>query len=113
MSEPSEEFHWFGAEAEVVIRGQRAVAVYPNPWGAVVIRAERTWDEEADTCIIIDKAHARAVAEAILAAAEFEPDAEADMPRPRVDKTAAERQRRYRERQRELELAGDMAQAAE
>jgi hypothetical protein len=96
MNAASEEFHWCNGEDEIIIHEQRAIAVYPNPWGAVVIRAERSWNEEGDAVISIDKFHARTVAEAILAAADFEAENETVTPRPRRDRTNAERQRRYR-----------------
>jgi hypothetical protein len=56
--EPSEDqggdldFDWHKDES-VVLQHQLAVAVYRNSDGGVVIRQERNWNEECDTCIVI------------------------------------------------------------
>jgi len=51
-----EDFDWT-AEARdggsVVLREQRATAVYRNPAGDLVIRQERSWNEEEDPFVVI------------------------------------------------------------
>jgi hypothetical protein len=54
-----------------VVHTQDTIVVYPNKNGAVVLRRERTWDEEHDTDIVIAREHAIRVAYAILNAAGF------------------------------------------
>jgi hypothetical protein len=46
------EFDW-NDEDTLVLRRQFAVAVYRTPDGSLVIRQERDWNEEDDTCIVI------------------------------------------------------------
>ena len=62
------DFDWREDEC-VVLKEQLAVAVYPNSHGAIVIRQERAWDEDSDTLILIQPSSAKAVADALLAAA--------------------------------------------
>jgi hypothetical protein len=52
-----ERFKWGFDNPDVAIPEQVATAVYVNPWGQVVIRQERRWDEEADPYVVIDYAH--------------------------------------------------------
>lgn len=100
-------FDWNDRES-VTVPEQLAVAIYRNPYGAVVIRQERAWDEDSDIYIIIQPENAEAVANAILreagvmidhgaANAAFNDFQTRDGSR---DNTNAERQRRYRERHR-------------
>jgi hypothetical protein len=35
------------------LREQQSIAIYRNKYDALVIRQERRWDEDEDTCIII------------------------------------------------------------
>jgi hypothetical protein len=46
------DFDWIDEET-LVLRRQRAVALYRLPDGGLVIRQERDWNEEDDTCIVI------------------------------------------------------------
>lgn len=48
-----EDFDWREAADEIIVPSTQAVAVYLNPDGEIVIRQERHWNEEEDTCIII------------------------------------------------------------
>jgi hypothetical protein len=95
---PTNEFDWNSDAVTVVARTQQAIAVYQNLHGAVVIREQQGWDEDADTIIVIQPEHARAVAAAILSAAGLATDRS---PRPPKDPTAANRQRRRRDRLRD------------
>ncbi len=64
----SNDFDWADPEA-VTIPEQMALAVYPNRKGVVVVRQERSWDEDSDTLVFVDPSHALTIAEAILEAA--------------------------------------------
>ena len=101
----SREFDWTDEET-VLVREQLTLAVYVNPYGQVVLRRERTLDEDDDTFIVISSEFVPQVARALMSAAshevEFEPGAklaQGENGKSR-DKTAAERQRRYRKRKR-------------
>jgi hypothetical protein len=49
-----EQFSWNALdESERVVDSVRAVAVYRNPKGDVVIRQERDWNEEEDSFIFL------------------------------------------------------------
>jgi hypothetical protein len=54
-SSPCDEYDWKGA---VVIREQQAIAMYWDEAGNLVIRQKRAWDEEYDSCIIINEHNA-------------------------------------------------------
>jgi hypothetical protein len=56
-----EDFLWRADNEDIVMPEQRATAVYRNCWGQVVIRQERTWDEDTDAFIIIARDHVPAV----------------------------------------------------
>ncbi|NMG39903.1 hypothetical protein GRZ55_11675 [Chelativorans sp. ZYF759] len=43
---------WMNGE-EIIVQEQRAIAVYRNRANGVVIRAERTWDEEEDVFVVL------------------------------------------------------------
>jgi hypothetical protein len=101
------DFDWSNDDS-VVLRDQPAVAIYSNKFQQVVIRCERTWDQEEDVVVLVDFAHA------ILETAghgdiEFirpsrggfvdVDQADDELPGPK-DKTAGERQRRYRNKHR-------------
>lgn len=47
-------FDWSNDES-VVVEHQSALAVYQNQSGDVVIRQERSWDEDQDTHVVITK----------------------------------------------------------
>jgi hypothetical protein len=90
-----ENFDWAHDDA-VVLREQPAVAVYTNPRNEVVIRQACAWDEDDDTIIFVLPENARAVADALMAAAApFLRSTSASGSQPL---SGAERQRRYRER---------------
>ena len=71
MIVPTGDFDWHSDKESVVLSEQLAIAVYPNQHGAIVIRQERAWDEDADIIIIIQPRNARAVADALVRAAAF------------------------------------------
>jgi hypothetical protein len=50
----SDEFSWARDNA-VIVREQRATAIYFNPEGELVIRQQATWDREEDAFIFISK----------------------------------------------------------
>jgi len=60
----TETFDWC-EDSSIVLREQSAVAVYTNNTGDLVIRQERRWDEDDDTCIIITKENAQALLDAV------------------------------------------------
>jgi len=62
-----EEFNWNDREL-VVVPKQDAVAVYPNPQGAIVIRQEDEMD--TDQIIIVQPDAARALAAALIKEAD-------------------------------------------
>lgn len=45
-------FNWNDGE-DIVVHEQRALAVYENKFGGIVIRQERSWDDEDDTFIVL------------------------------------------------------------
>ena len=78
---PTEQFDWLHDPA-IVCREQLAVAVYPNTSGGVVIRAERSWDEDSDTYIIVQPECAQSVADAILRSLKMVGEDQAESPPP-------------------------------
>ena len=66
MSE--QQFDW-ASSASVALREQPAVAVYPNDYGHVVLRRERSWDEEEDSVVLIAKTNVLTLVRAILVVA--------------------------------------------
>ncbi|MDE2467140.1 MAG: hypothetical protein KGO02_26020 [Alphaproteobacteria bacterium] len=68
MISATADFDWSDDEC-VILKEQMAVAVYPNSRGDVVIRQEHGWDEDSDRLILIQPCNAKAVADALLAAA--------------------------------------------
>ena len=81
-----------GAEREsIVVPEQRAISVYTNQFGDVVIR-QINWPDE-DACLRVPPQYAHALAQAILAEAGLTKDE----PAP-ADRTNAVRQRRHRAR---------------
>jgi hypothetical protein len=97
------DFEWYGDNADVVIKDQAAVAVYPNSRGAIVIRQRGGLNPDTfefeDSWVVLEPRHAAELARAILALAQPEP-AQLALPGP-ADRTAADRQRRYRDRKRD------------
>ncbi len=93
-----QDFDWTDDES-IVLRDQPAIAVYVNPHGALVIRQERSWNEEEDTWIVIQRENVRLVALQMLAvlgmSADTLPPEQTDEP----NSSGAARQKRYRERQ--------------
>jgi hypothetical protein len=47
-----DDFDW-ATDDSVVLQEQRATAVYQNRFGGLVIRQEKTWNEESDPFIVI------------------------------------------------------------
>ncbi|WP_143270202.1 hypothetical protein [Bradyrhizobium sp. Ghvi] len=47
-----DDFDW-SSDQSVVLREQRATAVYRNRWNGLVIRQEKSWDEESDPFLVI------------------------------------------------------------
>jgi hypothetical protein len=65
MTTPEDTFDW-ASDVSVALREQPAVAVYQNQYGQVVLRRERSWDEEDDCFIPIAQENVLTVVEAIL-----------------------------------------------
>jgi hypothetical protein len=96
---PQNDFDWDDGSA-VILREQPATAIYVNPTGALVIRQQRSWDQDEDTWIVIQRENVRLVALQMLAvlgmsAESFPPDQNEG-----ERSSGAARQRRYRERHR-------------
>ena len=96
------EFDWTDDAADVVVKAQPAVAVYPGPAG-VIIRLEGDFnDDDGMVWFSVDKAPA--VASAILEAAGLDATDLAPKPTRVASKpmanTAAARQKRYRKRKK-------------
>ena len=49
-----DDFDW-SSDPSVVLREQRATAVYLNRWNGLVIRQEKSWDEESDPFLVITR----------------------------------------------------------
>ncbi|MDH2381188.1 hypothetical protein [Bradyrhizobium sp. CER78] len=60
----SDNFSWADKDC-VVVPSQDAIAVYANANNDLVIRRERTWDEDEDTFIVISRRYTRTVIEAM------------------------------------------------
>lgn len=58
-----DDFDW-GTDPSVVLHEQRATAIYRNRHNGIVIRQERTWDEDSDPFMIISDDNAITFAEA-------------------------------------------------
>ena len=48
-----DKFNWGPENEDVVVPEQKALAIYANPWGQVVIRQEAAWDESEDRFLVI------------------------------------------------------------
>jgi hypothetical protein len=59
-----DDFDW-GSDDSIVLHEQRATAVYQNRFGGLVIRQEKTWDEEHDPFIVIGAENAVTFMEAL------------------------------------------------
>jgi hypothetical protein len=57
-------FDW--SDECVIIPDQAAIAVYVNPFGAVVIREQRPWDRDEDTFIVVQPANLRRLVGALI-----------------------------------------------
>lgn len=57
-------FDWAN-DPSVVLHEQRATAVYCNSFGGLVIRQEKTWDEESDPYMVISAENAVTFMEAL------------------------------------------------
>jgi hypothetical protein len=67
----TEQFSWAENES-VAVREQPSIAVYQNNHGQVVLRRERSWDEEDDCFIPVAKENVLTIVRAILVAAEMD-----------------------------------------
>jgi hypothetical protein len=56
---PEPDFDW-GADDSIILKEQRATAVYFNKCGEVIIRQQATWDQQDDTFIAITAENANA-----------------------------------------------------
>lgn len=95
------DFNWLD-DPDIIVGEQRALAVYQNSHGNIVIRQERAWDEDEDIIIVLRRENAERVARAILAATGFNA---IEAPPPiaaqiESKSSGATRQARYRERKR-------------
>ena len=94
---------WGDDDADVVVRSQPAVAVYPGPAG-IVIRLQGDFNDDDDGVVWFGVDQAPAVAAAILEAAgldaaDLAPETAQDATKPMAS-TAAQRQKRYRDRKK-------------
>jgi hypothetical protein len=67
MVKADEKFDWNGKNDDIVVQSQSAIAIYENPRREVVIRVQRSWDEEEDSFVIISRSNVQSVIEAIKA----------------------------------------------
>jgi hypothetical protein len=58
------DFDW-SHDPSIVLREQRATAIYRNGYDGIVIRQERTWDEESDPFMVITDENAVTFMEAL------------------------------------------------
>lgn len=56
-AEPETEFNW-NTDDSVVLNDQPATVVYVNKAGGVVIRQERSWDQEEDSVVYLSSREA-------------------------------------------------------
>lgn len=85
-------FDWIGDDS-IVLKRQDAIAIYRNGHGDVVIRRERDWNEDEDTCIVVQAANVLTVVAAILREAGLDNVRleRRDDPRPLAERLRAER----------------------
>jgi len=69
-TEENAPFDWSADNEDVIVPEQRSLAIYRNQFGQAVIRMERRWDEDDDTCIPIDRAQIPVILAALEAIAE-------------------------------------------
>jgi hypothetical protein len=93
----SDDFDWVN-NPDIAVREQRAIAVYENTRGGLVILQERSWDEEDDTCIVIAQTSIDAFIAALLKAAGRDEQRRAMTP--------AERKRKQRSKGRDTVTPG-------
>jgi hypothetical protein len=70
MSASETPFDWTADNKDVIVPEQRSLAIYQNHFGQAVLRMERYWDEDVDTCIAIDCAQIPRIIAALKAIAE-------------------------------------------
>jgi hypothetical protein len=58
------DFDW-SHDPSIVLREQRATAIYRNGYDGIVIRQEKTWDEESDPFMVITDENAMTFMEAL------------------------------------------------
>ncbi|MFZ3180039.1 MAG: hypothetical protein WA156_07470 [Methylocystis silviterrae] len=90
---------------DIVLSEQRAIAVYPNGKGCLVIRQQADWNADEDSIILVQPEHAERVARALLNWAQQvlgqkQPEEVEGAPEvnARLPSANALRQRRYRRR---------------
>jgi hypothetical protein len=49
-----DDFDWANDDS-IVLQEQRSTAVYRNKFGGLVIRQEKTWDEESDPYVVVSE----------------------------------------------------------
>ena len=64
VSREFDDFDWANDDA-VILHEQRATAVYHNKFGGLVIRQEKSWDEESDPYVVIGAENAVTFMEAL------------------------------------------------
>ncbi|MDQ7251652.1 hypothetical protein [Dongia sedimenti] len=52
---PSSDFDWRSDADSIVCQEQPRTAVYRSPTGQVVIRQERSWDQDEDPCLVFNE----------------------------------------------------------
>lgn len=67
IEEPEEPFDWNPVtNPAIVIPEQRAVAIYTNPVGHIVIREQAAWDDDRDSFVCIAPEHVDAAVDRIM-----------------------------------------------
>lgn len=62
--ESYDDFNW-SRDPSIVLREQRATAIYRNGYNGIVIRQERNWDEDSDPFMVITDENAVTFMEAL------------------------------------------------
>jgi hypothetical protein len=55
--ESTSEFNWIEDADDIILPEQRAVAVYWNKQGSLIIRQEKAWCDEDDQFVVVEKAN--------------------------------------------------------
>jgi hypothetical protein len=50
----SRDFRWEPENEDIIVPEQFALAIYRNHWGQVVLRQERSWDEDDDAFVRVN-----------------------------------------------------------